>query len=569
MSMLMAGIVAMGIVTVGAVAGPAPGSGSREPALVPVDAPVAAMSTPAVGMAMDPATGGYWLVASDGGVFSFNAPFYGSLPGLPATEQPGQPVVAMAPDASGQGYWEVTSAGDVYSFGNATFQGSTGNISLAKPVVGMAMDPATGGYWLVAADGGVFSFNAPFFGSLPGLPASEQPGQPVVGMAVDASGQGYFEVTSAGDVYSFGNATFQGSTGNISLAKPVVGMAMDPATGGYWLVASDGGVFSFNASFFGGVSGLPASEQPNQPVVAMAPDASGQGYWEVTSVGGVYSFGNATFQGSTTYSPPPAYGDGYLPPANPPANIPPNPNFDSSGLCQWTPSGLGACANPCYNAATNNWYVPSQACTNYVLAAVNNARAAENVAPMVLPTNWASLTPPERLFVLADLERTARGLPPYLGMVPALDVAAQQGAAAGTDPSVPNGFPIASNAAGYPDFGGAWSGGGGPLEADYGWMYNDGWGGSQANTFNFDCTSPTSSACWGHRDELLGQTDYGGSPWGVGLHCTTCVMGTGFAASTASGWANSADDLVVKPAGAIPSMVFTWASNVAPYLPGA
>jgi hypothetical protein len=29
-------------------------------------------------MAADPSTGGYWLVASDGGVFSFDAPFYGA-----------------------------------------------------------------------------------------------------------------------------------------------------------------------------------------------------------------------------------------------------------------------------------------------------------------------------------------------------------------------------------------------------------------------------------------------------------------------------------------------------------
>jgi hypothetical protein len=29
-------------------------------------------------MAADPATGGYWLVASDGGIFNFGAPFYGA-----------------------------------------------------------------------------------------------------------------------------------------------------------------------------------------------------------------------------------------------------------------------------------------------------------------------------------------------------------------------------------------------------------------------------------------------------------------------------------------------------------
>jgi hypothetical protein len=34
-------------------------------------------------MIPDPATGGYWLVASDGGVFSFHAPFFGSMGGTP------------------------------------------------------------------------------------------------------------------------------------------------------------------------------------------------------------------------------------------------------------------------------------------------------------------------------------------------------------------------------------------------------------------------------------------------------------------------------------------------------
>jgi hypothetical protein len=33
---------------------------------------------PVVGMAADGATGGYWLAASDGGVFSFDAPFFGA-----------------------------------------------------------------------------------------------------------------------------------------------------------------------------------------------------------------------------------------------------------------------------------------------------------------------------------------------------------------------------------------------------------------------------------------------------------------------------------------------------------
>ena len=36
------------------------------------------LNQPVVGMAADVATGGYWLLAADGGVFSFHAPFYGS-----------------------------------------------------------------------------------------------------------------------------------------------------------------------------------------------------------------------------------------------------------------------------------------------------------------------------------------------------------------------------------------------------------------------------------------------------------------------------------------------------------
>ena len=29
-------------------------------------------------MSTDPATDGYWLVGADGGIFAFNAPFYGA-----------------------------------------------------------------------------------------------------------------------------------------------------------------------------------------------------------------------------------------------------------------------------------------------------------------------------------------------------------------------------------------------------------------------------------------------------------------------------------------------------------
>ena len=35
------------------------------------------LNKPIVGITADPNTGGYWEVASDGGLFAFNAPFFG------------------------------------------------------------------------------------------------------------------------------------------------------------------------------------------------------------------------------------------------------------------------------------------------------------------------------------------------------------------------------------------------------------------------------------------------------------------------------------------------------------
>jgi hypothetical protein len=117
-----------------------------------------------VGMAPDP-SGGYWLVASDGGIFAFgNAPFYGSTGNIHLN----RPVVGMDPTPDGKGYWFVASDGGIFAYGDAGFYGSTGNIQLNQPVVGMDATQSGNGYWLVASDGGIFGFNAPYYGSLPG-----------------------------------------------------------------------------------------------------------------------------------------------------------------------------------------------------------------------------------------------------------------------------------------------------------------------------------------------------------------------------------------------------------------
>jgi len=72
--------------------------------------------------------------------------------------------VGMAGAPDGSGYRFVASDGGVFSF-DLPFEGSMGGVALAQPVTGMAATWATG-YWLVAADGGLFSFGgAGFFGS--------------------------------------------------------------------------------------------------------------------------------------------------------------------------------------------------------------------------------------------------------------------------------------------------------------------------------------------------------------------------------------------------------------------
>ncbi|HWE70086.1 MAG TPA: hypothetical protein VG205_06970 [Acidimicrobiales bacterium] len=193
------------------------------------------LNHPIVGLAVDRATGGYWLVASDGGVFAFNAPFLGSTGG----QRLNKPIVGVTPTLNGTGYYLTASDGGVFAY-NAPFFGSTGALHLNQPVVGMGLNRSTGGYWLVASDGGVFSFNTGFYGSTGGLRLN----QPVVGIAPVSDGSGYRLIASDGGVFSF-NTPFYGSTGHITLNKPIIAGLDNNSYDGYWLVASDGGVFTF------------------------------------------------------------------------------------------------------------------------------------------------------------------------------------------------------------------------------------------------------------------------------------------------------------------------------------
>ncbi len=163
-------------------------------------------------------------------------------------------------------------------------------------------------------------------------------------------------------------------------------------------------------------------------------------------------------------------GKGILPPKNPASDVNPDPDFLVSSHC----SGGG----------------DSAACNALVLRAVAHARKVlEKIGGMSFSlAAYEKLTPDEQLFVTANLERLARGLPPAVVLTRSLDKIAQDGANADTDPPLAD-VPAKLPGGGYwVSLGGNWAGGfGNPLGADYGWMYDD------------------KGSDWGHRDNILGQ----------------------------------------------------------------
>ncbi len=217
----------------------------------------------------------------------------------------------------------------------------------------------------------------------------------------------------------------------------------------------------------------------------------------------------------------PAGAIGDVPPDNPPANIAPP----------------AAMVDACWGSGS------AATCRTASLEAIDAARATEGVGPMTLPPDYASLSPSERMLVVTDLERTARGLTPFVGLVATLDQMAEQAALADEDPTYSGNLDAA--------WGGNWAGGTSSVLATmYLWMYDDGPGGP-----NVSCPSPGAPGCWGHRDNILGAFP---SPMGP----VTNTLGVGVAGS---GAAASITSLMVGWPGTPPPMTYTWRQALASY----
>ncbi|MHB8190377.1 MAG: CAP domain-containing protein [Ferrimicrobium sp.] len=550
----------------------------------------ASLAAPVVAVTPNPTGGGYTMAAQDGGIFPFGSDgYYGStysdgITGLGGSHPLNAPIVGMAQTADGKGYWLVAKDGGVFNFGNASFEGSTysdgitglgGSHPLNAPIVGMAMNPAGPGYWLVAKDGGVFNFGgAPFLGStysfgITGLTGSHPLNAPIVGIAPTANGQGYWLVAKDGGVFNFGNASFHGSTysfgitglgGPHPLNAPIVGIAPTANGQGYWLVAKDGGVFNFgNASFEGstysdGITGLGGARPLGGPIVGMAATPTGNGYWLVGADGGVFNFGAAGYYGSVP---------SILSAPSPRPTVTSNPSGTSGTTAERSVSPPAmSLSNPSANIAPNfyatcgldNGSSPnSVGCQQAAIAQINQARGAEGLPAMVLPSNYYSLTPAEQLFVLVNEERVSRGLAPALGLVAGISNDALVGAQSNTDPQVL--IPTSYSALPFTGSEGAnWAADYSTAASVFDWMYNDG-----LNSGNIDCVSGNTSGCWGHRANILLAEPSGSVP----------VMGTASivepAGSTYGGL--ESDTMVV---GAVPSWAtgqvsytYTWAQAVA------
>ncbi len=205
------------------------------------------------------------------------------------------------------GYWLVGSDGGIFTFGQAVFQGSTGSLVLQRPIVGistMASGQGASPYWLVATDGGVFAFGTGFYGSIPGLglnPAGSglphSLNAPIVGMVHSVTGRGYFLVASDGGVFAFGDAQFAGSCPGIGgCAGSAVAVVPDATGLGYWVVTNTGHVYSFgDAQYYGG----PGPQGP--PITSAAATeggTGGHGYYVLDASGQVFNYGDAPALGS-------------------------------------------------------------------------------------------------------------------------------------------------------------------------------------------------------------------------------------------------------------------------------
>ena len=177
--------------------------------------------------------------------------------------------VTLTVTVAGHGYWMVASDGGIFAFGGASFHGSKGGQPLDKPIVGMAATPSGHGYWLVASDGGIFAFGDAALPRLDGRPAASTSRSSA--WRRPPSGHGYWLVASDGGIFTFGDARVLRLDGRPCRStsrssawrrrRPATATGSSPPTAGLRLRRR-------RAS-----TARPAAIRSNKPIVGMARDA--------------------------------------------------------------------------------------------------------------------------------------------------------------------------------------------------------------------------------------------------------------------------------------------------------
>lgn len=162
-----------------------------------------------------PKSPGYWLAGADGGIFAFDAPFYGSgvasgglgactfTPQPPSTLNGSLGCDAIAAPPGGTGYWVLNIVRQPTPFGQAGLGAPPGGCTSLNGAQGswsgMASSISGAGYSLVSSNAGVLGCGdvQPPYGGLTSMPLNA----PVVGMAATPDGRGYWLVTADGGVF--------------------------------------------------------------------------------------------------------------------------------------------------------------------------------------------------------------------------------------------------------------------------------------------------------------------------------------------------------------------------------
>jgi hypothetical protein len=138
----------------------------------------------------------------------------------------------MAATSDGKGYWLVAADGGIFTFGDAGYFGSWAADDLPDPVVGLVVGPGGQGYTVATADGVVLALgDAQAYGGLTLNPDAT----PVSDIIGNGAGTGYWLLDPEAWTYSFRSATTEPTLPDSSaiVAAAASQIEPDPDTGSF------------------------------------------------------------------------------------------------------------------------------------------------------------------------------------------------------------------------------------------------------------------------------------------------------------------------------------------------